>query len=324
MFSGDIMGRTASTTEKFICKAKKVHDDKYDYSKVDYKYSNLKVIITCPIHGDFDQLPNNHLNGNGCPKCRYIKVAAARKLSTSEFILKANKVHGDKYDYSKVDYQHSLLKVVITCPVHGDFEQIPNSHLNGNGCPTCRIVNKKSNTEEFIKKANLKHNYKYRYDKVDYKYSNLKVIITCPIHGDFEQKPNCHLNGTGCPRCKESKGEKRISEILDKYEIPYKREFKILNQQYEYDFYLPNHHLLIEFHGVHHYKAINFFGGEERLEYTRKCDEIKVKLAKKERIPLIVFNYMQFNELSKEEFETLVMETLRTSIKERGLTDKSS
>lgn len=312
------MGRQAGSTDKFIKKARKVHGTKYDYSKTSYDCFSSKVIITCPTHGYFEQLPSNHLSGQGCPKCGFIKIATARRLSTNEFILKAKEVHGDKYEYSKVKYRHSLIKVIITCPVHGDFEQKPNIHLNGAGCQICSTINKMSNTEEFIKKANLKHNYKYMYDKVDYKYSNLKVIITCPIHGDFEQKPNCHLNGTGCPRCKESKGEKRISEILDKYEIPYKREFKILNQQYEYDFYLPNHHLLIEFHGVHHYKAINFFGGEERLEYTRKCDEIKVKLAKKERIPLIVFNYMQFNELSKEEFETLVMETIRTAIKERG------
>ena len=190
------------TTEEFIRKAKEVHDDKYTYDKVDYVSSRKKVIITCPKHGDFEQNPNSHLSGSGCSKC-----AGNQKLTKEEFISKAKKVHDDKYTYDKVDYVSSDKKVIITCidPEHGDFEQTPNRHLSGNGCSKCGMISssnkKKSTTEEFIRKAKEVHDDKYTYDKVDYVSSKTIVIITCPKHGDFEQKPDSHLSGFGCSKC---------------------------------------------------------------------------------------------------------------------------
>ena len=183
------------TTEKFIQKAREVHGDKYDYSKVDYKSSQTKVTIVCSVHGDFEQKPNNHLLGKGCPRC-----GGNNKLTTKEFIERSKEVHGDKYDYSKVNYKNANKKVIIWCPIHGDFEQKPNNHLQGQGCPKCSN-NVKLTTEEFIKKAKKFHGDKYDYSKVEYKSSQTKVTITCSIHGDFEQKPNNHLQGQGCPRC---------------------------------------------------------------------------------------------------------------------------
>ena len=138
------------TTEEFITKAKLIHGDKYDYSKVDYKYSNENVIITCKVHGDFLQRPGNHINSKqGCSKC-----AGNINKSSQEFIEEAIKIHGDKYDYSKVDYKCANAKIIITCKIHGDFEQKPYCHLNGNGCYMC-CKNHKLNTIEFIEKANL-------------------------------------------------------------------------------------------------------------------------------------------------------------------------
>ncbi len=125
-----------------------------------------------------------------------------RKLTTKEFIRKARAVHGDKYDYSKVVYVGAKSKVIITCPTHGDFEQIPTSHLGGSGCPRCS-GNVKSSTEEFIEKVRVVHNDKYDYSKVEYVSARKKVIITCPTHGDFEQRPKDHLWGQDCPRCKK-------------------------------------------------------------------------------------------------------------------------
>ena len=177
-------------------------------------------LITClkSGHGDFEQQANNHLNGQGCPKCGKIVSYDKIKLTKEEFIEKAKNVHKDKYSYDKVDYNKSIIKVVITCleSGHGDFEQNPNSHLRGSGCPKCS-GNKKITTEEFIVKAKNIHKDKYSYDKV--KYINLvkKVIITCleSEHGDFEQIPHNHLIGHGCPKCGVKK-KSTTEEFIEK------------------------------------------------------------------------------------------------------------
>ena len=109
------------TTEEFIEKARKIHNDKYDYSKVNYKRSSEKVCIICPKHGEFWQRPNEHLSGYGCRKCA-IEVIKKKEMKTKDdFIKKATKIHKNKYDYSKVVYNGSFVKVCIICPEHGEF-----------------------------------------------------------------------------------------------------------------------------------------------------------------------------------------------------------
>ena len=135
-------------SEKFIKEANKKFDNKYDYSLVDYKNNKTKVKITCPIHGIFEQGPTTHLNSSyGCPKCATKKVHDEQKSNKEEFIKKANKLHKNKYDYSKVKYVNNSTKVCIICKkCHKEFWQKPNKHLNGQGCPNC----KKSYGEEEI------------------------------------------------------------------------------------------------------------------------------------------------------------------------------
>lgn len=116
-------------TKKFIEKAIKVHGLKYDYSKVKYIYASQKVIITCKLHGDFEQTPANHLRGRGYPKCS--------KHTAESFIAKSKLKHGDRYGYEKVKYLNLKEKVIITCKLHGDFEQTPASHFRGCGCKFC-------------------------------------------------------------------------------------------------------------------------------------------------------------------------------------------
>jgi len=125
------------TTEEFIKRAKEVHGDKYDYSKVKYTNKHTKVCIICPIHGEFWQEPNSHLYGCGCNECWLTKNLTSKLSNTEKFIKKARKVHGNKYDYSKVEYKHSLKKICIICPTHGEFWMKPNDHLNGQGCKMC-------------------------------------------------------------------------------------------------------------------------------------------------------------------------------------------
>jgi hypothetical protein len=122
------------TTEEFIEKAKKVHGDRYDYSEVKYTNTKTKIKIICFTHSVFQQTPRNHLQGQGCPKC-----ANNIPLTKEDFTKKARDIHGDKYDYSKVDYQNNHTKVEITCPVHGPFWQSPEKHINRkHGCQKCK------------------------------------------------------------------------------------------------------------------------------------------------------------------------------------------
>lgn len=126
------------TIDGFIDRAKNVHGSKYDYSKVEYKNSQIKVCIVCPKHGEFYQKPNNHLKGDGCPKCRNEYTSLRCTLSTDEFIAKAKQVHGEKYDYSHSIYVNTRTPIEIICLIHGSFLQVPNYHLSGCGCPKCR------------------------------------------------------------------------------------------------------------------------------------------------------------------------------------------
>jgi hypothetical protein len=126
----------------------------------------------------------------------------ATKLTTEQFIEKAIEVHGDRYDYSLVEYKSAHTKVKIICKEHGTFEQAPTNHLVGNGCSVCSYVAKASIAKsEFADKANLVHSNKYSYELVDYKNSHAKVSIVCPIHGEFEQSPSNHIRGRGCNLC---------------------------------------------------------------------------------------------------------------------------
>ena len=184
----------------FINKAKKVHGDKFDYSKVNYVNSQTKVCIICPEHGEFWQTPAEHVRGKSCPLCANIKRGSKKRLTIEEFINKAKKVHGNKYDYSKVEYKNASTKVCIICPEHGEFMQIPMAHINGEGCPKC--AGKMLKTEDIIKKFKQVHGDKYDYSKVQYKRMDEKVCIICPEHGEFWQTPSKHiLRNQGCPKC---------------------------------------------------------------------------------------------------------------------------
>jgi hypothetical protein len=188
------------TTKEWIKKAKESHGDIYDYSKVKYKNSKTKVIIICKEHDEFKQLPNSHISGYGCNKCGIINGSNKLRLTSEQFIKKAKKIHGNKYDYSKVKYKNSKTKVIIICKKHGNFFKIPYEHLKGSGCLKCYNIYNYT-TEEWIKKAKESHGDIYDYSKVKYKNSKTKVIIICKKHGKFIQNPACHLYGDGCSKC---------------------------------------------------------------------------------------------------------------------------
>jgi hypothetical protein len=140
-------------TEQFIENAIEVHGDKYDYSKVIYKNCDTKIIITCKEHGEFLQTPYKHLLPQGCRKCGNNRTSNQQRDTKEKFISKSIIIHGESYDYSKVEYKNSRIKVIIICKEHGEYLQQPYNHLQGNGCPNCRldIMGKwnKSNKEDF-------------------------------------------------------------------------------------------------------------------------------------------------------------------------------
>ena len=285
------------TTEEFIKKAKQVHGDKYDYSKTNYINSATKVCIICPKHGEFWQIPSNHLRGQRCPKCANEKISSDRRYSTEKFVTLAKKVHGDKYDYSKVKYVDAKTKVCIICPKHGEFWQTPNSHLLGRGCFDCGLLScvpKGSTTEEFIEKAKKIHGDKYDYSKVNYINSRTKVCIICPKHGEFWQTPNSHLDGKGCILCNESHLERDVRFLFDKNGIKYqyrKRDFEWLGGL-ELDFYLPEYNIAIECQGEQHFIPKSF-GGNKDSKFAKqiKLDELKALKCKNNGIKLIFYSY---------------------------------
>jgi hypothetical protein len=193
--------------EDFIEKSTKIHNSKYIYNNVIYIDTSKKVNIICKEHGNFPQSPNNHLHGFGCPKCGAIEIAT--KLSAKarlEFINKAIIIHKGKYTYENVEYITARKFVNITCPLHGNFSQIPDSHLRGCGCDKCGIIERAIKLSakakaDFKDKASIVHKGKYTYENVVYINAITNVNITCSIHGIFPQSPDPHLRGAGCPLC---------------------------------------------------------------------------------------------------------------------------
>ena len=183
------------TLDEFVNESIKTHGKRYDYSRVKYINNNTKVCIICPEHGEFWQTPTSHINNkSGCPYC-----AGTKKRSSDEFVKKAREIHGGKYDYSKVNYINQTTKVSIICPEHGEFLQIPNSHLNGRGCPLCktshieREINQLFNDELNINFVYQYHNKElFGQQSLDFFYTKFKISnrvsrrTTC--HCKFFQK----------------------------------------------------------------------------------------------------------------------------------------
>ena len=305
------------TQEDFLYEAQEAHkngDVQYDYSKTIYKTISEKVIIICPKHGEFLQVPADHLQGSGCWECSVEKRAQMQRSNTHEFIERAKKIHGEKYDYSKVEYINSQTKVHIICPKHGSFEQIPNSHLAGNGCNTCGnetiALGKLSNTAEFIEKAKKVHGINhYDYTLTDYVNNSSKVIITCPKHGDFNQTPQNHLAGSGCGKCKvsvsnkEKRWLKHVAHGKDNFVVHYKVD------KYMCDGYDPNTNTVYEFNGCFWHGCAKCFAAEDTNPVTGYTyEEHRSKTVKKQAY--LVEKGFQYVEMWECDYNKQVREKL--------------
>lgn len=305
--------------QEFINVCNKVHDNKYSYDKSNIVSQRGFITIGCPIHGDFIQRAEDHISGHGCPKC-------ARNVTSTkeEFIKNVRNIHGDKYDISKAEYKNDSDKFPVKCNVCGNtfMASVESLVRLKHGCPYCAHIKnserKKGNTKDFISKARKVHGDYYDYSKVEYKDEKEKVIITCPIHGDFLQSPNNHLQGQGCPKCNFSKGEKLVSKFLDNEGISYVCQKTLPGCIYKrllrFDFYLPEYNICIEYQGKQHYDSKSFnFRGEEPLELLKR-DEVKRQYCSSHNIPLIEIPYNE----PFDKYGALILETIKEFKKENS------
>ena len=225
--------------------------------------------------------------------CLFIKLCKmSKKKSNNEFIREVQLIHHNRYDYSKVKYINNKSKVCIICPDHGEFWQIPSDHLNGKGCPQC-AGNVRYNKDTFVEKAKNIHNDRYDYSKVQYVNAHTKICIICTEHGEFWQTPNNHLNGNGCPLCKNRKigdglrdtvegfieKSNELNEITNCLKIlsPQQRNREILRNR-EIDIYIPSIKLGIEYNGLHWHSERLGKGKNYHLDKLNKCNEQGIKL----------------------------------------------
>lgn len=299
--------------ENFIEKANQIHKNKYSYSNSKYINSSTKIEIKCNTCGlIFYQTPSHHLAGEGCPNCSKIKQHNNLKISNDDFIARAKKIHKNKYDYVNVTYQGMHKKVKIHCNICGyDFFQTPANHLNNRGCPNCKKI---TNTIKKLKKAEnvfynlIKHIHKNRYDYSNSKYKGMrkKIEIKCNKCGKiFNQTAMSHLNGSGCPYCKQSKGEIQIQNWLDEHSIEYIPQFRFEDcrdkNPLPFDFYLPKHHVCIEFQGKQHYDLKFFINkykkqisiAKHKYNKLKTHDKIKKVYCKSNKIKLLEIKYNQ-------------------------------
>lgn len=228
------------------------------------------------------------------------------KLTTEEFIQRAKKVHGDKYDYSKSVYVNIDTKVIINCPEHGDFELSPNRHIYGKRgckhCGWCKLSNSKSKSHtQFIAEVSGIHYNYYDYSKTIYTRANKHITIICPEHGEFTQLANSHKQGRGCPNCNTSKGERKVAHTLDTLNIDYIQQHMFNDckhkQRLAFDFYIPSYKICIEYDGEQHFKSIKAFGGDKTLKRVQMLDDIKNTYLKSNKISVLRIPYTDYDNI---------------------------
>lgn len=295
------------TTEEFIDSAIATHGSKYNYSKVDYINNLTPVSIICHIHGEFIIKPAYHLTTIGCQKCGNNAKSLSKLKRCEQFIVDATQIHGYKYDYSKVEYISSQKEVIIICKLHGEYLQKPKYHTTGSGCHICgrniSDINRTKSTEKFISDAIQIHGNRYDYSYTSYIRNTEKVKIYCKTHGEFKQEANSHLRGIGCPKCKVSKNESKISDWLIINNIEYVQEKRFSDCRYKYplpfDFYIPSLNICIEYDGEHHFIPIKNWGGENHLRMTQLRDSIKTQYCIDNGITLLRIPYTEFDNIEQ-------------------------
>lgn len=305
-------------TQIFIYKAEDVHGKKYDYSKVNYIKATKEVIIICPIHGEFTQTPQRHLRGCGCQKCGIISSSIKRSLTTEIFIKRAKEKHGDRYNYDETKYIKNDIEVIIKCPIHGPFPQLPFNHLAGCGCKKCSEKHLRDK-DEFIKLAHEKHTeknefgeFRYNYDNINYIDSKTDIEIYCTErfadgteHGPFPQRPDRHLFGQGCSKCakKYSKKEQELKDFIKSLNIEFKENDRKILEGKELDIYIPEKNLAIEFNGIVFHSELYNRDKDFHYQKSLKCNLSGIKL-------IYIWEHLWDNEIKKDIIKSIIKQNL--------------
>jgi hypothetical protein len=309
--------RLRGNTENFILRATEIHGDKYNYDLVEYISIKLKVKILCNnCHNIFEKRPDRILAGQGCKIC----LDNSKRSSNEIFIRRSIEIHGDKYNYDLVEYSQAHKHVKIICNrCKRIFLQAPNHHHRGRGCKNCNY-----SFDDFLISAKKIHNDKYNYDLVEYKKSIYKIKILCnKCNNYFFQTPAKHLQGRGCPKCNESKGENRVAQYLTSNKFRYTKNkiFKTLKHKsyLKPDFYLDDDNLLIEYDGHGHHMPC--FGStqedkQKNLEDCQRRDKIKNEWAKANNIPLLRIPYWDFDRIEELIEAFIIQHTKKKEIKQ--------
>ena len=290
---------------EFIKLANQKHNFKFDYTKVIYINSRTKIIIVCPTHGQFEQKPCVHLTGRGCRQCYDTSLF----LNTEVFISRSLEKYPTLFSYSKTFYVNMITPIIITCNKHGDFETTPQTHLRKFGaCPICHNIRMKKNLtlthEEFMERLFAIYGSAEDYSKTHYTKNDIKVTMICKKHGEYKKLPAQLLNGGGCQKCKESRGEKAVRVVLEKLNIEFVGQYKISECKNKlplpFDFGLlrdGNLIALIEYQGIQHYEPSRFSSSctvtqaKIQLASTQKFDNIKMQYCLTNNIPLLTIPY---------------------------------
>lgn len=294
----------------FVSRAREKHGEQFDLSLSRYVGFTKPIEITCRDHGTLTTTPKSHLHtaSGGCRKCREALVRKALRLTTEQFIQRVREVHGDRYDYSLVDYHDTRTKVTIICPEHGSFRMRPARHIEGRGCRRCafeRIGRERRMTFwEFVERVVEAHGADtYDYELKDFINAHSLIPIHCPKHGEFRQSVAAHLKGHGCPRCVQSKGEQRVRESLTALGVPFDEQVRFEEcrdrRALPFDFFVPGRGLLIEYDGRQHVVNSETWGGDEKLEETRRHDAIKDAYARERGLALLRIPHWEYENVDR-------------------------
>ena len=299
------------TQEQAIDKCKKIHGDKYDYSEFVYINARTKAKIFCnTCKKYFTQNTMIHMVGQGCPICGFKTRNKKLEKGFEYFRAKMSITHNNIYEYDKNSFINIKYPIKIKCKIHGWFIQSINNHLYGKTkCPKCSEELQSSwakisiSPEEFKNRAYMLHGNKYDYSKVKYEKTEGNVCIICPKHGEFWQTPHNHFHGTGCPKCKESFGEKAIRLWLDQNNIQYEQQKRFEwcrnKNPLPYDFYLPKYNTLIEYNGRQHYMTLPVWKhGDKSLRLLKLRDKHKRLSAVKNNMNFIVISYKNYDKIN--------------------------
>ena len=256
-----------NTVNDVINKLNLVHGDKYDYSKVTL---DKKITIICPVHGEWTASRSDIFRGSGCKKCYYENK---KSISTEQFIERAMRIHGVKYEYSNVNFVNWKTNVDIICNTHKCITSVrPANFLSGLVPKCCKTYRSGDTKNQFISKAKLAHGDKYDYTLVEYTNQNTKVNIICRAHGTFTQTPTNHKAGHGCPKCANVFSNSKVEMLLSTEFDIFDRHDRTLISPKELDLVSHDHKLAIEVNGCY-WHSTKFLDKNYHLDKTNAVEE---------------------------------------------------